>query len=87
MAISEQVKAMGAEAMKGPSAAMHSTETLHQRSKLPYSPMKMAIAGFGITAALGYFVLLSKKKPEASALDVAKVATGMSHPDNTHPRR
>uniref|UniRef100_A0A2N9FX60 Uncharacterized protein n=1 Tax=Fagus sylvatica TaxID=28930 RepID=A0A2N9FX60_FAGSY len=49
--------------------------------------MKMAIAGFGITAALGYFVLLSKKKPEASALDVAKVATGMSHPDNTHPRR
>lgn len=83
----EHVKTMGAEAIKGPSPGQHSTEVLHQRKKLPFCPMRMAIGGFAITATLAYFVLYSKKKPEASAVDVAKVATGVSHPDNTHPRQ
>jgi hypothetical protein len=46
----------------------------------------MAVTGFGITAALGYMVLYAKKKPEASASDVAKVATGAGDPKDTHPR-
>ncbi|RYR30408.1 hypothetical protein Ahy_A01g001375 isoform B [Arachis hypogaea] len=48
--------------------------------------MKMALGGFAATVVLGYFVLYSHKKPEASAMDVAKVATGMSTPENTRPR-
>ena len=74
------------EAMKGHSAAQHSTEVLHQRKKMPMSPMRMAIGGFAATFVLGYLVLYSNKKPEASAMDVAKVATGMSYPKNTRPR-
>lgn len=73
--------------MAGPNqAAQQSTEVLHQRSKLPYSPMRMAIGGVAVVVTIGYFVLYSKKKAEASALDVAKVTTGISRPDNTHPR-
>lgn len=76
----------GSQQMKGPSPAEQSTEVLHQRKKLPVCPMRMAIGGFAIAATLGYFVLYSKKKPEASALDVAKVTVGMSTPENTRPR-
>ncbi|KAI4344288.1 hypothetical protein L6164_011534 [Bauhinia variegata] len=83
----EQMKTAGTQAMKGANPAKHSTEVLHQRRKLPFCPMKMAIGGFAATVALGYFVLYSKKKPEASAMDVAKVVTGVSHPENTHPRK
>ncbi|CAK9329741.1 unnamed protein product [Citrullus colocynthis] len=82
---SQQVNA-AADGMKGPSPAQHSTEVLHQRKKLPVCPMRMAIGGFAIAATLGYFVLYSKKKPEASALDVAKVTAGISTPENTRPR-
>lgn len=63
------------EAVK-PSPATHSTDVLHQRKKLPVCPMRLAIGGFAATVVLGYFVLYSKKKPEASAMDVAKVAAG-----------
>jgi hypothetical protein len=73
--------------MKVPSPGRHSTEALHQRKKLPFCPIRMAIGGFAFTAALGYLVLYSKKKPEASAVDVAKVSVGVAHPDNTHPRQ
>ncbi|KAJ7979602.1 putative Transmembrane protein [Quillaja saponaria] len=86
MAGPEQVNVGGAQGMKMPSAGQQKTEVLHQRKKLPYCPMRMAIGGFAATVVVGYFVLYSKKKPEASAMDVAKVATGFSHPDNTHPR-
>ncbi|XP_059452947.1 uncharacterized protein LOC132183609 [Corylus avellana] len=86
MAGPEQVKAVGAEGMKVPSPGQHSTEVLHQRRKLPFCPVRMAIGGFAITAALGFLVLYSKKKPEASAADVAKVVVGVAHPENTHPR-
>ncbi|KAK7304818.1 hypothetical protein VNO77_42707 [Canavalia gladiata] len=64
----------------------HSTEVLHQRRKMPFCPMKMAIGGFAASVVIGYFVLYSHKKPEASAMDVAKVTTGMAKPENTHPR-
>ncbi|KAH7546170.1 hypothetical protein FEM48_Zijuj01G0172100 [Ziziphus jujuba var. spinosa] len=87
MAGPQQVKAAGAQPMKGPSPAEQPREVLHQRRKLPYCPIKMATAGFAIVLTLGYFTLYSKKKPEASALDVAKVATGTSSPENTHPRK
>ncbi|KAK9275312.1 hypothetical protein L1049_022575 [Liquidambar formosana] len=74
------------EAPKMPSPGKHSTEVLHQTSKVPKSPVKMALGGFAVIATIGYFVLYTKKKPEASALDVAKVTAGVAHPDNTHPR-
>ncbi|KAJ7955647.1 putative Transmembrane protein [Quillaja saponaria] len=87
MAGPEQVNVAGAQGMKMPAAGQQKTEALHQRTKLPYCPMRMAIGGFAATVVIGYFVLYSKKKPEASAMDVAKVATGVSDPDNTHPRK
>ncbi|KAI6682461.1 hypothetical protein NL676_036342 [Syzygium grande] len=69
-------------------AAGAAQEVLHQRKKLPVCPMRLAIGGFAVTAVLGYSVLCIKKKPEASALDVAKVATGINaHPKNTHPHK
>ncbi|TKY73127.1 hypothetical protein E2542_SST01875 [Spatholobus suberectus] len=76
-----RMKMAEAEAVKG----QHSTEALHQRRKLPLRPMRMAIVGFAATVVIGYFVLYSHKKPEASAMDVAKVTTGMSNPENTRP--
>lgn len=86
MAGPEQSKAGGSsEAMKGAAQGMHTTEVLQQRSKAPFCPMRMAVGGFAIVVTLGYLTLYSKKKPEASALDMAKVATGVSHQDNTHP--
>jgi hypothetical protein len=48
--------------------------------------LKTAIGGVAVVAAIGYFVLYTKKKPEASALDVAKVTVGVANPANTHPR-
>ncbi|CAI9761000.1 unnamed protein product [Fraxinus pennsylvanica] len=69
-----------------PSAGNVKSEVLHQRSKLPFHPARMAIGGFAVVLTLGYFTLYSKKKPEATALDVAKVATGTATPKNTHPR-
>ncbi|GKU87214.1 hypothetical protein SLE2022_186560 [Rubroshorea leprosula] len=72
--------------MAGPDqAAQHSSEVLQQRKKLTQCPMKMAVGGFAIVATIGYMVLYSKKKPEASALDVAKVASGTARPENTRP--
>lgn len=67
-------------------AAQHSTEVLHHRRKLSLCPMKMAIGGVALVATLGYFVLYSKKQPEAFALDVSKVTAGIADPANTHPR-
>nr|CAN76000.1 hypothetical protein VITISV_019164 [Vitis vinifera] len=80
-------KAGEAGAPKMPAAGQHSTEVLHQRSKLPHSPLKLAIGGLAFVAALSYFTLYTKKKPEASALDVAKVVAGVSTPEDTHPRK
>ncbi|QCD80501.1 hypothetical protein DEO72_LG2g822 [Vigna unguiculata] len=88
MAKAETVKEGSSSSSSSASSAtrQHSTEVLHQRKKMPHCPMKMAIGGFAAISVLGYLVLYSNKKPEASAMDVAKVASGMSNPDNTRPR-
>ncbi|KAG6739205.1 hypothetical protein POTOM_056794 [Populus tomentosa] len=82
---SEEVRRTGAEGFKRP-PGNNPGEVLHQRRKLPFSTATMAVTGFGITAAIGYMVLYAKKKPEASAGDVTKVATGAADPKDTHPR-
>ncbi|KAL3623926.1 hypothetical protein CASFOL_032742 [Castilleja foliolosa] len=69
------------------SAAHHSSEVLHQRSKMPICPARMAVGGIAVAAVLGYLTLYSKKKPEATALDVARVSTGTATTENTRPRR
>lgn len=47
----------------------------------------MTVAGLLITGAVGYFVLYVKKKPEASATDVAKVSVGVAKPEETRPNK
>ncbi|XP_061364282.1 uncharacterized protein LOC133307722 [Gastrolobium bilobum] len=82
----EQIKAAGVEGSKRPPG--HGPgEVLHQRKSLPFSFATMTVAGLLITAAVGYMVLYAKKKPEASAKDVAKVAVGVAQPEETHPRK
>ncbi|KAK4757599.1 hypothetical protein SAY87_018900 [Trapa incisa] len=54
-------------------AASAAKDVLHQRGSLPKCPMKLAIGGVAAAAFIGYLTLFSKKKPEASAIDVAKV--------------
>ncbi|XP_047939060.1 uncharacterized protein LOC125186689 [Salvia hispanica] len=68
------------------SATQHYQEVLHQQKKLPVCPAKAAIAGFAFMSVIGYFTLYTKKKPEATALDVAKVTSGTATPQNTRPR-
>ncbi|VFQ97629.1 unnamed protein product [Cuscuta campestris] len=60
---------------------------LHQRRQLPYSLPTIALAGIAISGALWYFTLYVKKKPEANAVDVAKVAAGGGGVESTHPRK
>ncbi|KAK9100194.1 hypothetical protein Scep_023624 [Stephania cephalantha] len=80
---------MTTEDAKGPGGGLgqKTTEVLHQRRNLPFSNTTMALTGFAIVLGVGYFVLYAKKKPEATARDVAKVATGVSDPEDTQPRR
>ncbi|KAG4934178.1 hypothetical protein JHK87_048180 [Glycine soja] len=75
-----------AEASKRP-PGHGASEVLHQRKSLPFNFTTMTIAGLVITAAVGYTVLYVKKKPEASAKDVAKVTLGVANPEETHPKR
>ncbi|KAL8471338.1 hypothetical protein ACS0TY_028847 [Phlomoides rotata] len=70
-----------------PSATQHNTDVLHQRRNMPGCPIKMALGGVAFIGVVWYFTLYSKKKPEATALDVAKVATGSAAPENTRPRK
>lgn len=84
----EEVKAAGVEASKRPPGhALPAGETLHQRRSLPFSFTTMTVTGLLITAAVGYVVLYSRKKPEASAVDVAKVSVGIAKPEDTHPKK
>lgn len=47
----------------------------------------MTIVGLAIAGAVWYGTMYAMKKPEASAVDVAKVATGVGSPKDTHPRK
>lgn len=80
----EDVKAAGLDSSKRP-PGQNPGEILHQRRILPYKLSNMAIGGLLITAAIGYFVLYVKKKPEASAGDVAKAAAGRSSDSDNKP--
>ncbi|KAG4197975.1 hypothetical protein ERO13_A05G059800v2 [Gossypium hirsutum] len=82
----EEVRATGLEGSKR-TPGHHPGGVLHQRSKLPVSMTTMTIGGLLITAAIGYSVLYTRKKREASALDVAKVTTGIADPSDTRPRK
>nr|XP_009787250.1 PREDICTED: uncharacterized protein LOC104235228 [Nicotiana sylvestris] len=71
---------------KLPSATHMNTEVLNQTRKMSFCPAKAAIGGFAVAMTLAYFTLYSKKKPEATAMDVARVATGTSTTEHTRPR-
>ncbi|KAM3269991.1 hypothetical protein CQW23_16390 [Capsicum baccatum] len=71
---------------KLPSPGHMNTEVLNQTRRVPISPAKAAVGGFAVVMSIAYFTLYSKKKPEASAMDVARVVSGTSHPEHTRPR-
>ncbi|KAL4332718.1 hypothetical protein GQ457_07G043970 [Hibiscus cannabinus] len=84
----EEVRAAGVEASKRPPGHNPGAGgVLHQTRKLPVSMTSMTIGGVLITGAIGYSVLYSRKKREATALDVAKVTVGVADPSDTHPRK
>lgn len=79
----EEVKRAGVEA----SQRRHPGEVLHQRRSLPYRPLFITLAGSALAGGVWYFTLYAKKKPDATALDVAKVASGVAQPEDTKPAR
>ncbi|KAI3759619.1 hypothetical protein L6452_07554 [Arctium lappa] len=81
----EVKKATGAESSKIP-PGHNPGGVLHQRRSLPFSTTTMTVVGFLMAAGIGYSVLYASKKPEATALDVAKVTAGVAEPADTHPR-
>ncbi|KAL7605599.1 hypothetical protein Lser_V15G17676 [Lactuca serriola] len=81
----EEVKKVGVESSKRP-PGHNPGGVLHQRRSLPFSTTTMTVVGFLMAAGIGYSVLYAKKKPEATALDVAKVTAGVADASNTHPR-
>lgn len=78
----EEVKRAGVEGSKRPPGGV-----LHQRRNFPFSPVTMALAGLLIVGTTAYIALYAKKKPEATAVDVAKVTTGTARPEDTRPRK
>ncbi|KAL7001765.1 hypothetical protein U1Q18_002913 [Sarracenia purpurea var. burkii] len=64
-----------------------SSEGLHRRRKLPYSPYSMALGGLLIAATVGYFTYFTKKKQEPSSRDATDAATGGAKPRDINPRK
>ncbi|KAK1429729.1 hypothetical protein QVD17_11947 [Tagetes erecta] len=68
--------------------AMAKDQVLHQTAKsAPKSPLRMMAGGAVVVVGLVYFTLYAHKKPEATALDVAKVSTGTATTENTRPQK
>ncbi|KAL0393939.1 UNVERIFIED_CONTAM: hypothetical protein Slati_4360100 [Sesamum latifolium] len=82
----EEVKRAGVEASKRP-PGHNPGGILHQRRSLPYGPYTVTLFGVALVGAMWYFTLYAKKKPEASAVDVAKVSVGAANPEETRPRK
>ncbi|KAG6469733.1 hypothetical protein ZIOFF_070663 [Zingiber officinale] len=57
-----------------------SSDVLHQRRRLPYSITTMAVSGFLIFAAIGYFGLYYKSKPGTKPSDVARATIATDKP-------
>lgn len=72
---------------KLPSPGNMNTEVLNQTRRMPFAPAKAVGGGLAIVMSIVYFTLYVKKKPEASAMDVARVVTGTSNPEHTRPRK
>ncbi|CAA0810663.1 Unknown protein [Striga hermonthica] len=84
----EEVRKAGVEAsVRPPGSGPSPGGVLHQRRRLPYGLATMVLGGSAIVGALWYFTIYVKKKPEATALDVAKVSTGVAQPEDTRPRK
>lgn len=71
---------------KLPSPGNMNTEVLNQTRKMPFCPAKAVSGGLAVIMSITYLTLYSKKKPEASAMDVARVVTGTANPEHTRPR-
>lgn len=82
----EEVSRLGLDGSKRP-PGHHAGEILHQRRSLPFSPLFVILAGTALAGGVWYFTLYAKKKPEATAGDVAKVAAGVAEPEDTKPRK
>ncbi|RWW07873.1 hypothetical protein GW17_00028724 [Ensete ventricosum] len=76
--VKEAMSSSGERTGKGPpppsATPVGSTEVLQQRRKLPHSPATMAVGGFLIVAAIGYFALYSKSKPGTTPADVTRAS-------------
>ncbi|KAK9160330.1 hypothetical protein Syun_006671 [Stephania yunnanensis] len=74
-------------APKRPSAGNTPGEVLQQTRNLRGCPVKIAMVGVALVTTIGYLTLYSKKKPEVTALEVAKVTAGITDDDTTRPRK
>ncbi|OVA01332.1 hypothetical protein BVC80_1797g15 [Macleaya cordata] len=81
---SQEVKRAGTAEV---SKSIHTGEVLHQRRNIPFCPMRMAVVGVLVVSTIGYFTLYTQKKPEASAHEVAKVATSVANANTVHSRK
>ncbi|KAL3818316.1 hypothetical protein ACJIZ3_004221 [Penstemon smallii] len=87
MSPDEEVKKAGLEGSKRPPG--HNPPgggVLHQRRSLPYSLVTLGLAGCAMVGGLWYLTIYAKKKPEPTALDVARLSTGMAAPEHTRRR-
>ncbi|KAL8145309.1 hypothetical protein AgCh_003486 [Apium graveolens] len=65
----------------------HSHQALPPSTKGTSNPKMVLFGGVAVLAGIAYTILYSHKKPEATASDVAKVASGTAGPEHTHPRK